>query len=176
MPAPLVEAAALELRFGHRAVLSGIDLCVGAGQVHGLIGPCGAGKSVLLRVLSGELAPTGGVARAQDVVLVADAAASPLLLAQALAGNPSVLLVDEPSAGFSSEARAAVRSLVVRHTARGGAAVWATRRLDALHRLASDVTLLAGGRVRYAGSVEVLVLRSLAQSAEDVADEISRAA
>lgn len=172
MPAPLLEAAALELRYGHRAVLSGVSLAVGAGQVHGLLGPRGAGKSLLLRLLAGELAPTGGSVSAKNVVLVADAAGSPLLLARALSGNPSVLLIDEPSAGFDPETRAAVRTLALRHTSRGGAIVWATPRLDALHRLASGVTLLAGGRVRYSGSTEALVLRSLARPA----DEISAAA
>lgn len=172
MPAPLIEAAALELRFGPRAVLSDVNVDVGPGQVHGLLGPRGAGKSVLLRLLAGELTPTNGSVTAENVVLVANAAASPLLLARALSGNPSVVLVDEPTRGFDAETRAAVRALVVRHTNRGGAAVWAAPRLDALHRLASSVTLLAGGRVRYSGSVEALVLRSLARPA----DEISAAA
>ena len=131
---------------------------------------------MLLRMLSGEITPSSGSVRSKDSVLVADAAGSPLLLARALAGNPAVLLVDEPSRGFDAETRAAVRTLVLRHAARGGAAVWATPRLDTLHRVASGVTLLAGGRVRYSGSVEALVLRSLACSAEDVADAIERAA
>lgn len=172
MPAPLVEADAVELRFGHRAVLSAVGLTVGAGQVHGLLGPRGCGKSVLLRLLAGEIAPTSGSVSAKNAVLVAEAAGSPLALARALAGTPSVVLIDEPSRGFDAETRAAVRALVVRHTDRGGAAIWATPRLDALVRLASGVTLLAGGRVRYSGSVEALVLRALARPA----DEISAAA
>jgi ABC-type multidrug transport system ATPase subunit len=176
MSVPLVEVASLELRFGHRAALSGVSLAVGPGQIHGVIGPRGSGKSVLLRVVSGEMAPSGGYVSAENVVLVADAEGSPLLLARALAGQPSVLLVDEPPTGFSADTRAAVRALVLRHSTRGGATIWATPRLDALHRLAAGVTLLAGGRVRYSGSVEALVLRSLARSAEDVADGISHAA
>ena len=178
MSAPLVEVASLELRFGHRAALSGVSIAVGSGRVHGLIGPRGSGKSVLLRVLAGELAPSDGSVSAANVVLVADAERSPLLLllARALAGRPSVLLIDEPPAGFTAETRAAVRALALRHCAHGGAAIWATRRLDVLHGLASGVTLLAGGRVRYSGTVEALVLRSLARSEEDAADEISRAA
>ena len=176
MSAPLVEVASLELRFGHRAALSGVSFAVGPGQIHGLIGPRGSGKSVLLRVLSGELTPSGGYVTAKNVVLVADAEGSPLLLARALAGQPSVLLVDEPPTGFSAAARSAVRALVLRHSSRDGATIWATPRLDVLHRLASGVTLLAGGRVRYSGSVEALVLRSLARSSEDVADDISHVA
>ena len=87
-----------------------------------------------------------------------------------------MLLVDEPSGGFDSETAAAARALVTRHVARGGACVWATRRLDALHGLASGVTLLAAGRIRYAGSVEALALRALAGSAEHWEQSLERAA
>ena len=176
MSAVLVEAVALELRWGHRAVLSGVDLTVGAGQVHGLIGPRGAGKSLLLRLLAGDLLPSRGSLSAGRIALIDELEPSPPLLERALAGRPAVVLVDEPPCGFTADARAAVRALVTRHTERGGAVVWATPRLDTLHGLASGVTLLAGGRVRYSGSVEALVLRSLARPAEDVTDAIGHAA
>ena len=111
------------------------------------------------------------------MVLVADAEGSPLLLARALAGQP-VRAARRRAARRLQTPRPAPRSAhsCCATRARGGAAIWATPRLDVLHRLASGVTLLAGGRVRYSGSVEALVLRSLARSAEDVADDISRAA
>jgi ABC-type multidrug transport system ATPase subunit len=176
METPLVKAAALDLHFGRRAVLSGIDLAVGPGEVHGILGPAGCGKSVLLSVLAGDLPPTGGTMSADGAVLVADEQGASLALARALAGTPLVLLIDEPARGFDSATRVAVRELAQRHARRGGAAVWATRRLDALHGVAKTLTLLAGGRPRYTGSVEALVLRSLAESAEDVADRLERAA
>ena len=62
------------------------------------------------------------------------------------------------------------------HARSGAAVIWATRRLDELQALAGGVTLLAGGRARYSGSVETLARRALAVSAEDVADRIQRAA
>jgi monosaccharide-transporting ATPase len=172
MPVPLVEATGLEVRFGHRAVIAGVSLCVRAGEVHGLLGPHGAGKSVLLRTLAGELTPSRGTARADRAALVGDAA--PLTVARAL--SSAVVLVDEPTAGFDADTRIAVRALALRHAARGGAVLWAGPRLDTFHRLASEVTLLAGGRVRYSGSVDALVLRSLAQPAGDVAGAVIRAA
>ena len=176
MPAPLVTASALDLHFGRRAVLSEIDLAVAPGEVHGVLGPRGCGKSVLLGVLAGDLKPSAGSVSAPGAVLIADENGASLALARALAGSPLVLLVDEPSSGFDAATRVAVRELVTRHARRGGAALWATRRLDALHGVARTLTLLAGGRTRYTGSVEALVLRSLAESAEDVADRLERAA
>jgi ABC-type multidrug transport system ATPase subunit len=93
-----------------------------------------------------------------------------------VAAEPAVLLVDEPVGGFDAETIAAARALVQRHVIRGGACVWATRRLDSLHGLASGVTVLAAGRARYTGSVEALVHRALAGSAERWEQPLERAA
>ena len=48
------------VRFGERAVLDGVHLTVGGGEVVALLGPSGSGKSTLLRVIAGLLAPDGG--------------------------------------------------------------------------------------------------------------------
>ena len=48
------------LRLGANAVLAGVSLAVAPGTFAALVGPNGAGKSSLLRVLSGDLAPSRG--------------------------------------------------------------------------------------------------------------------
>jgi ABC-type multidrug transport system ATPase subunit len=167
MHTPLIELRALDRRFGPRAALSAVDLVVGPGEIHGLIGPRGAGKTSLLRVLAGELAPSSGLVwvPSSSAFVTADAAGDRrIALARALAGAPDVLLIDEPAGGVDGETSAATRALIGRHAAGGGAVVWATRRLDHLQQLASGVTLLAAGRVRYTGSVETLAARALAGS------------
>ena len=58
--APLVEVAGVDVRFGAKAVLSGVDLVVHAGEVVCLIGPNGAGKTTLVRVVLGLIAPDRG--------------------------------------------------------------------------------------------------------------------
>ena len=57
---PLVEVAGVDVRFGTKAVLSGVDLVVHAGEVVSLIGPNGAGKTSLVRVVLGLIAPDHG--------------------------------------------------------------------------------------------------------------------
>lgn len=51
------------VRFGERCLYQGVHVGIERGQRIGLIGPNGIGKSTLLKVLTGELAPTEGVVK-----------------------------------------------------------------------------------------------------------------
>ncbi len=52
MAEALLVVEGLHVRGGGREILHGIDLRVGAGEVHAIMGPNGSGKSTLARVLS----------------------------------------------------------------------------------------------------------------------------
>jgi len=80
-----------------------------------------------------------------------------LAYARALLTDPGVLLIDAPAQVPDLDA---TRELVARRAGRGAAVVWAARRLDELAGAARTVTLLADGRVRYAGTVAALADRS----------------
>ena len=56
----LLEITGLRHRFGSVAVLDGLDLRMAQGEIFGLLGPNGCGKSTTLRILSGLLVPDAG--------------------------------------------------------------------------------------------------------------------
>jgi ABC-2 type transport system ATP-binding protein len=56
----MITARQLTRRFGTRTALAGIDLRVEKGELFGLIGPDGAGKTTFFRILAGVLEPTSG--------------------------------------------------------------------------------------------------------------------
>ncbi len=52
---PLVQVSALAKSYGRRRALEGVDLTVEQGQIYGLLGPDGAGKSTLMKSVAGVL-------------------------------------------------------------------------------------------------------------------------
>ena len=59
----IVEVKDLTHRYGERTALDGITFDVRAGEIFGLLGPNGGGKTTLFRILSTQLVPTAGAAR-----------------------------------------------------------------------------------------------------------------
>jgi ABC-2 type transport system ATP-binding protein len=58
-----VEAKDLKRSFAKRTAVDGLSLRVDAGEIYGLIGPDGAGKTTTLRMLAGLLDPSSGAVR-----------------------------------------------------------------------------------------------------------------
>jgi ABC-2 type transport system ATP-binding protein len=61
--APALEARALVKRFGQVEALRGLSFSVAPGELFGLVGPDGAGKTTAIRALAGLLVLDGGEAR-----------------------------------------------------------------------------------------------------------------
>lgn len=67
-----IEITGLTKRYGRMTALDSVDLSVGQGELFGLIGPDGAGKSTLYRILSTLLAPDAGNATLLGLDVVRD--------------------------------------------------------------------------------------------------------
>src|SRR6059058_1531879 len=69
----MLEIKNLQVKVAGKEILKGIDLSIGPGEVHAVMGPNGSGKTTLAQVLAGRLAyeVTGGTARFQGKDLLA---------------------------------------------------------------------------------------------------------
>jgi iron complex transport system ATP-binding protein len=226
----MIEAEHLSFAYGRRPVLADVSLAVAAGELVGVIGPNGGGKTTLVRLLSGVLAPGAGIVRlggrplatyrrrdlarrlavvpqdptlelpftALEVVLmgraphlaalgfpragdveiaraamarlgVAELEDRPLdrlsggerqriLLARALAQEPAVLLLDEPTTHLDLRHQVGIYDVVHELArARGVAVVSVLHDLNLAALYCDRLALLAGGRlVRQGPPAEVL--------------------
>ena len=57
---PVISVRGIVNRFGRQVVHDGVDLDVGRGEIFGIVGGSGSGKSVLLRTMLGLQVPAGG--------------------------------------------------------------------------------------------------------------------
>jgi len=73
---PIIEARGIVNRFGTQVVHDGLDLTVHAGEIFGIVGGSGSGKSVLLNTLLGLRRPQAGEVRIRgtDITQLDDAA------------------------------------------------------------------------------------------------------
>jgi ABC-2 type transport system ATP-binding protein len=67
---PIIETSGLTRSFGGMVAVDHLDLSIGEGEIFGLVGPDGAGKTTTVRMLCTLVNPTGGSARVagHDVV------------------------------------------------------------------------------------------------------------
>lgn len=57
---PAVETAGLTKRYGDVLALDGLELSVERGELYGLLGPNGSGKTTTIEILTGQRTPTAG--------------------------------------------------------------------------------------------------------------------
>ncbi len=223
-PDQAVRVCGLQMSYGKREVLRGIDFEVRRGEVFCLLGPNGAGKTTTVEILEGFRARTGGTV----TVLGLDPAAQPAELrerigivlqecgfprqarvaelidiwreyyphprplgdllevtgltadrntpvrklsggqrrrldfALALAGDPDLVFLDEPTTGFDPEARRRLWTAVENLRSLGKTIVLTTHYLDEAEYLADRVAILLDGRIKIVGSTrEVAKLAEL---------------
>ena len=58
----MISVTGISKSFGEKKVLDGISMTIEDGEIFGLLGPSGAGKTTLIRVLTGQLQFDGGAA------------------------------------------------------------------------------------------------------------------
>lgn len=78
-------------------------------------------------------------------------------IAQALVGDPQVLVVDEPTAGLDPEERVRFRGLLSRYARQGRTVLLSTHIVEDIHQLCEELAVLRKGRLFYAGPSAALL-------------------
>ena len=80
-------------------------------------------------------------------------------IAQALIGNPQILVVDEPTAGLDPEERVRFRGLLSRYASEGRTVLLSTHIVEDIHQLCEELAVLRKGHLFYAGTSAALLER-----------------
>jgi len=72
---PLIRVTALEKQYRKHMAVQGVDLSIRKGEIYGLIGPDGAGKSSLMKVIAGVLSYEAGAVEVFGVKVDSEPAA-----------------------------------------------------------------------------------------------------
>jgi branched-chain amino acid transport system permease protein len=119
----------------------------------------GAGHDALVERARSALAFVGLEARAQELVTGFSYGHQRLIeIARALAGNPTLLLLDEPAAGLNSSEKVGLRDLLKRIAATGLTILIIDHDMTLVSEVADRITVLNFGR-RIADGVAANVLR-----------------
>ena len=130
----LLEITSLHLAFGNTRVLQGVDLAIVRGQLLGLVGPNGSGKTSLIRAIVGLLPAGSGRVRIDGVDIAAEPLAArtrlgfapdPVRLPAALTGRQA-LAVTAAARGLSD-----IPASTLALCERLGANRWLDQRIEA---------------------------------------------
>jgi len=68
----MIEATELTKNYGNVTAVNRVSFCVAEGELFGLLGPNGSGKTTMIRMLTGQILPTSGSARVMGLDVADD--------------------------------------------------------------------------------------------------------
>jgi ABC-2 type transport system ATP-binding protein len=153
----MIELTRVTKRRGTAVALDDVSLVARPGTVTALLGPAGAGKSTMLRIVLGLEDPTSGTAlvngrapRRDDVRTATEHVPSsgPAAgITYASIGDPPAIVLDEPGNGLDLDGILWLRDLLTGLAADGRTVLFATEAASEAALLAQHVVVLAAGRI-----------------------------
>src|SRR3569833_3151440 len=142
---PLLRLDKVSLVYGPRPLLDHVQLDMRSGERVCLVGRNGEGKSSLMRIVNGELAPDDGeVWRRPGLRSLSGGWRRRAMLARALVCDPDLLLLDEPTNHLDIEAITWLEEFLAGYT---GALLFITHDRAFLRRLATRIVELDRGQL-----------------------------
>ncbi len=148
----MIRVENLTRRYGELLAVDGVSFTIGQGEVVGLLGHNGAGKTTIMKMLTGYLEPTGGTIHVRDLVMGRDTRAIQArigYLPENCPAWPELTVLDylEYRAGLQGVPPERRRSAVAR----------AIRRTELADRAASPIQALSRGYRQRVGVAQALL-------------------
>jgi ABC-2 type transport system ATP-binding protein len=68
----MIEVKGLSKSYGQTQAVDGVDLSIGKGELFGLLGPNGSGKTTMIKMLTGQIKPTSGALKVHGINVLED--------------------------------------------------------------------------------------------------------
>lgn len=168
----------VKMEYHQARAVDGIDFRVREGEIRAIIGPNGAGKSTTLKILSGILYPTAGIAwvmgmvpweeRKRLVRNLAGVMGKPVRqlslgewmkceFACALLHEAALVILDEPAIGLDLFSKEEIREFIHNmNEERGTTFLITTHDLNDVEELCGNITVVNQGKVKFDDTMEHL--------------------
>src|SRR3569623_1313014 len=145
---PILELQGITKSFGGVEALRGVDFALHPGEIHGLVGETGAGKSTLMKIIAGEQLSRFGI----DVDPMSRLGDLPIGLqqlieiARVLFSGARIVILDEPTSALSPPEVERLFATLRRLREEGTAIVFISHFIEDILRVSDTVTVFRNGR------------------------------
>ena len=150
----MILADNLVRRYGNVTAVDGVSFSIDSGQVVGLLGHNGSGKTTIMKMLTGFLEPTEGHIEIDGLVMNRDTRAiqagigyrQRVGVAQAILHQPKIVILDEPTNGLDPTQILQMRELI-RDLATQSTVLISTHVLQEVQAVCERVLILRNGQL-----------------------------
>ena len=153
----IIEFENVSLSYGNRLILDNISFRVNQGQIYGMLGPNGVGKSTIFNLITGLIKPSSGNIKingdkANDYpVHLSGGQQQRAAIARALAISPEILLFDEPTSSLDPELVDEVLSVMRGLAEQGKTMLVVTHEMEFARKVSNKVIFLHDGLIEEEG-------------------------
>ena len=142
-----IEVQNVVKRFRDQVVLKNVSISFEKGQIHGIVGRNGSGKTVLFKCICGLMHPEEGVilVSRKHVGKYSLGMRQRLGIAQAIMEDPEILILDEPMNGLDNAGVQDIRALLLELKAQGKTILLASHNHEDIAALCDTVHEMDGG-------------------------------
>ena len=132
----------------HTVVLDNISCQFSGGNIYGIMGPNGSGKTMLLRTISGLIIPTSGTVIIDGKRLHKDISFPPAL--GLIIENPDILVLDEPFNALDEKSVMLLRDLLRKRRDEGKLIIVTSHHRDDIEAICDHTMTMQNGILKSA--------------------------